>query len=85
MPATGTVTSPGRQTCSGYLGSESEVSAIRIGAYFVVHRFFYEVSNAVLSPLPLSRQSESRPFTPLWDATSLPVPGKGVSGGASRA
>ena len=47
------------------LGSESEVSAIGIGAYFFVHRFFSEVSNAVLGPLPLSRRPESRPFTPI--------------------
>ena len=55
---------PGPTDLLGYLRSESEVSAIRIGAYFVLHRFFYEVSNAVLGPLPLSRRTESRPFTP---------------------
>ena len=32
-------------------GSESEIGATIVGAYFFVHRFFNEVSNAVLGPL----------------------------------
>ena len=47
------------------LGSENEVSAIGIGAYFVVHRFFNEVSNAVLGPLPLISPSEVETIHPL--------------------
>jgi hypothetical protein len=39
---------------------------MRIGAYFFVHRFFNEVSNAVLGPLPLISTSEVETIHPLW-------------------
>ena len=57
---------PGLTDPFRYLGSENEVSAIRIGAYFFVHRFFNEVSNAVLGPLPLISTSEVETIHPLW-------------------
>ena len=47
------------------LGSENEVSAMRIGAYFWLHRFFNEVSNAVLGPLPLISTAEVETIHPL--------------------
>ncbi len=56
---------PGLTDSFRYLGSENEVSAIRIGAYFVLHRFFNEVSNAVLGPLPLISTSEVETIHPL--------------------
>jgi len=40
---------------------------------FFVHRFFNEVSNAILGPLLLSRQPESRPFTPWTDTHRMRV------------
>jgi hypothetical protein len=36
-----------------------------------LHRFFNEVSNAVLGPLLLSRRTESKPFTP-WVLSTSP-------------
>src|ERR1700712_2616621 len=56
---------PGLTDSFRYLGSENEVSAIGIGAYFVVHRFFNEVSNAVLGPLPLISTAEVETIHPL--------------------
>ena len=54
------------------LGSENEVSAIGIGAYFFVHRFFNEVSNAVLGPLPHISTHEVETIHPLVGAGVTP-------------
>ena len=59
---------PGLTDSFRYLRSENEVSAIGIGAYFVLHRFFNEVSNAVLGPLPLISTSEVETIHPLLGA-----------------
>ena len=65
---------PGLTDPLRYLRSESEISAIGIGAYFFVHRFFNEVSNAILGPLLLNRRTESKPFTPWsWNPPSVTV------------
>ena len=55
---------PGLTDPLRYLGSESEISAIGIGAYFCVRRLFNEGSNANLGPLLLYPRTESKPFTP---------------------
>src|ERR1700712_5670644 len=56
---------PGLTDPFRYLGSENEVSAIGIGAYFVLHRFFNEVSNAVLGPLLHISTAEVETIHPL--------------------
>ena len=53
------------------LGSENEVSAIGIGAYFCLHRFFNEVSNAVLGPLLHISTAEVETIHPL--VAAMPV------------
>ena len=65
MPADRAGDEPGLTESLRYLGSESKLSAIGIGAYFVLHRFFNEVSNAVLGPLPLVSTAEVETIHPL--------------------
>jgi hypothetical protein len=61
---------PGLTETLRYLGSESELSAIGIGAYFCLHRFFNEVSNAVLGPLLHISTSEVETIHPLIGSVS---------------
>jgi len=69
--------SPGLTDLLGYLGSESKLALIRIGAYFLLHRFFNEVSNAVLGPLPHISTHEVETIHPLsvnyWLVSTPPV------------
>ena len=68
------------------LGSENEVSAIGIGAYFWLHRFFNEVSNAVLGPLPLISTSEVETIHPLLGVLRpTGQPRRNVAGGLHHA
>ena len=71
MPASGPVTNPGLTDPFRCLGSENEVSAIGIGAYFCLHRFFNEVSNAVLGPLLHISTAEVETIHPL--VVAMPV------------
>jgi hypothetical protein len=48
----------------GYLGRESEVSALNLGTYEVCGHSINEVMSAVLGSLPLDQPLKSKPVTP---------------------
>jgi hypothetical protein len=50
----------------GYLGRESEVSALNLGTYEVCGHSINEVMSAVLGSLPLDQPLKSKPVTPCW-------------------
>ena len=50
----------------GYLGRESEVSALNLGTYEVCGHSINEVMSAVLGSLPLDQPLKSKPVTPWW-------------------
>src|SRR3984957_17588053 len=50
----------------GYLGRESEVSALNLGTYEVCGHSINEVMSAVLGSLPLNQPLKSKPVTPCW-------------------
>jgi len=50
----------------GYLGRESEASALNLGTYEVCGHSINEVMSAVLGSLPLDQPLKSKPVTPCW-------------------